>query len=347
MSQSTTSPSPERSAAVSDASHVQFDDPPRGAPVGGQPATERIAATLRNAGIDAPNSLYDEALAFARDGHLGQAHARLQMLVCLDPDDADALLLMAKVHAAQGRPSEALGRMEAAVEAGGLAPAGFREQLEGAIRAERAREEEHRARIAAREQGEIRSLRNETRTLRSETVRLETEMLQSRERERNWKYAALAVSVVGVLVIVLLAALGGRGTADVEPRTAAVTEGAVTEGAAAGAVPVEAGVVAEGSKPTARIETPPAVVGDVPIHKEPKKEPKKAPVLQASAPVPAAKAPDTTGPRVHVVGSGDTLYKLAARYYGDSSRWKEIEAANKGVLGKTIDLSLGMKLKIP
>jgi nucleoid-associated protein YgaU len=346
------SQSSESSAAVSDASRVQFDDPPRGAPVGGQPATERIAATLRNAGIDAPNSLYDEALAFARDGHLGQAHARLQMLVCLDPDDADALLLMAKVHAAQGRPSEALARMEAAVEAGGLAPAGFREQLEGAIRAERAREEEHRARIAAREQGEIRSLRNETRTLRSETVRLETEMLQSRERERNWKYAALAVSVVGVLVIVLLAALGGRGTADVEPRTAAVTEGAVTEGAAAGAVAVEDGVVAAGSKPTARIETPPAAVGDVPIHQAPKpaaeaKKAANAPVLQASAPAPAAKAPDTKGPRIHVVGSGDTLYKLAARYYGDSSRWKEIEAANKGVLGKTIDLSLGMKLKIP
>lgn len=335
-------------AAVTDASSVQFDDPPRGAAVGAQPATERIAATLRNAGIDAPNSLYDEALAFAREGHLGQAHARLQMLTCLDPDDADALLLMAKVHAAQGRPSEALARVDAAVAAGGLAPAGFREQLEGAIRAERAREEEHRARIAAREQGEIRSLRNETRTLRSETVRLETEMLQSRERERNWKYAALAVSVVGVLVIVLLAALGGRGAPEEVPRTAAVTEGALTTGATAGAVPLS-----EGSAPTARIETPPAPAPAAPmVPPVAKADPvvKKAadaPVLQPKAAVPAVKAPEAKGARIHVVGSGDTLYKLAARYYGDSSRWKEIEAANKGVLGKSIDLSLGMKLKIP
>lgn len=303
------------SVVVTDASSVVFDDPPRGAPVGEQPATERIAATLRNAGIDAPNSLYDEALAFARDGHLGQAHARLQMLVCLDPDDADALLLMAKVHAAQGRPSEALARMDAATAAGGLAPAGFREQLEGAIRAERAREEEHRARIAAREQGEIRSLRNETRALRSETVRLETELGQSSERERHWKYAAFGVSIVGVLVIVLLAALSGGGEADPVPSTAAVTPGDLLPSEVSAAVPAAAA-------------TGPAAA---------------APVIAPAV----AKAPKATGPQVHVVGKGDTLYKLAARYYGDSSRWKDIAAANKKVLGKSIDLSLGMELTIP
>ncbi|MDP2305167.1 MAG: tetratricopeptide repeat protein [Pseudomonadota bacterium] len=321
---------------VTGPSHIQFDDPPRGAAVGAQPATERIAATLRNAGIDAPNSLYDEALAFAREGHLGQAHARLQMLVCLDPDDSDALLLMAKVHAAQGRPSEALARMDAALAAGGLAPAGAREQLEGAIRAERAREEEHRARIAAREQGEIRSLRNETRTLRSETIRLETEMLQSQERERNWKYAALAVSVVGVLVIVMLAALGGRSAPEAVPVTAAVN---LTPPAAVSLAEGAGASAALGSAPTAHVVSPPAVL--VP----PKAA--NAPALESKAVVAAVKAPEAKGPRVHVVGSGDTLYKLASRYYGDSNRWKEIEAANKGVLGKSIDLSIGMKLKIP
>ncbi len=329
---------------MTDATLVQFDDPPRGPPLAAQNATERIAATLRNAGIDAPNSLYDEALAFAREGHLGQAQSRLQMLTCLDPDDAEALLLMAKVHAAQGRPGEALARLDAAVAAGGLAPAGFREQLESAIRVERAREEEHRSRIAAREQGEIRSLRNETRTLRSETVRLETEMAQSRDRERNWKYAALGVSVAGILGMSILAFAGGRN-ADPEVPVVATAE-----------VGTPAADAAPGSVPTARIETPPAAVaspspvvsgasaGAVPVEASP------APVAAIPAPAKASPPPMKAtdgGPRVHVVGKGDTLYKLANRYYGDSSRWKEIEAANKGLLGKSIDLSLGMKLKIP
>lgn len=334
---------------MSTAALVQFDDPPRGAPQGAQPATERIAATLRSAGIDAPNSLYDEALAFARDGHLGQAHARLQMLVCLDPDDAEALLLMAKVHAAQGRPAEALARLDGAVAAGGLAPAGFRDQLEGAIRAERAREEEHRARIAAREQGEIRSLRNETRTLRSETVRLETEVGQARERERTWKYAALGVSVVGTLVIGLLALFGGPSSGDdvaAAPATAvAAVDGAVVPPAVDGAATVDGATppaaVPSGSLPTAKIEKPPAAVV------APKPDAPKAEAPKVDAQKADAKADKKGGPRVHVVAKGDTLYKLAARYYGDSSRWEDIQKANKATLKKGIDLTLGQEIKIP
>lgn len=292
---------------------VRFDDPPRGDAEGGHSATERIAATLKSAGVDAPNSLYDEALGLARDGHLGQAQARLQMLLCLDPDDADAHLLMAKVHAAQNRPGEALARLDAAVAAGGLPAAGFREHLEAEIRAERAREEEHRARIAAREQGEIRSLRNETRTLRSEQVRLETEVTETRVRERNWKYAALGTSLVGTVVLLLLSALPGRATV-------------ATDGTPA---------VAPEQAPTVAAEIAP--------------EPEAVVAPKAAADVPA-KAPAAKVGKVateHVVGSGDTLYKLADRYYGDASRWEEIAKANKSALRGRTDLTLGMKLRIP
>ena len=50
---------------------------------------------------------------------------------------------------------------------------------------------------------------------------------------------------------------------------------------------------------------------------------------------------------MHEVQSGDTLEKLAGRYYGDKTRWKEIQAANKSVLKGSIALSIGMKLRIP
>lgn len=330
---------------------VQFDDPPRGTPSDAQPATERIAATLKSAGIDAPNSLYDEALAYARDGHLGQAQARLQMLLCLDPDDADALLLMAKVHAAQGRPSEALGRLDAATAAGGLPPAGFRDHLEAAIRAERAREEEHRARIAAREQGEIKSLRNETRTLRSEQVRLETEVTESRLRERNWKYAALGTSVLATLVILLLVATrGSKGPETVETAAAPVAD------AAAAPVADAAAGATSGSRPIEVVERPPAATAgassgavEVAATAGASKPPESAAKVAPKAEAPAAKvesAPKAAG-TVHVVASGDTLAKLAGKYYGDESRWAEIRDANKSVLKGGIALSIGMKLRIP
>lgn len=287
---------------MTEATLVQFDEAPRGAAHVGPPATERIAATLKNAGIDAPNSLYDEALALARDGHLGQAHARLQMLLCLDPDDAAALLLLSKVYAAQGRPVDALSRLDAAVSAGGLPPAGYRDQLEGAIRAERAREEEHRARIAAREQGEIRSLRDETRTLRSEQVRLETEVNESRVRERNWKYAAFGTSVVFTLVLLVLSATRGPSTPE-----AAVQAAPAPPSAAAGEVSEAPAAPAAGPSEAAA----PSPAGEVPA----------APVASAPAPVgakvepaPAAAAPKMKGCKgtVHVVESGDTFAIIAA-----------------------------------
>ncbi|HND30405.1 MAG TPA: tetratricopeptide repeat protein, partial [Myxococcota bacterium] len=183
---------------------LDFDDVPRGSAEADGSAPQRIASTLRAAGIDAPSSLYNEALALARDGHLGQAVSRLQMLLCLDPDDADALLLLARVHAAQGRAADALARLDAAVAAGAVAPGGFRDLLEEEIRAERNREEEHRARVSAREQGEIRGLRQETRQLRSDNVRLEGEIQDILTRERNWKISTVAVALFATGVVLAL-----------------------------------------------------------------------------------------------------------------------------------------------
>ncbi|MFZ5478999.1 MAG: LysM peptidoglycan-binding domain-containing protein [Myxococcota bacterium] len=284
---------------------IQFDDPPRGPEADAADASVRIAETLKNAGIDAPGSLYNESLALAREGHLGQAQARLQMLLCLDPDDADGLLLLAKVHAAQGRHADALAKLDAAGEAGALAPAGFREYLEAAIRAERSRDEERRVKVAAREESEVRSLRNETRILRSDNVRLETEAAESRQREVYWKWAALGASLFGTAVIVAITILTAAGDESAPAEVVASTAAIVEE-------PVE-------------VTAPPPV--------------EVAPVQVTAPPI------ELPATRTHVIGEGDTLYKLAGRYYGDRSRWKEIARAND-VTEKT-RLKLGQELVIP
>ncbi len=290
---------------------TSFDDAPRpGAEPDGN-APSRFGKVLGDAGIHVPSTLYNEALALAREGHLGQAQARLQMLLCLDPDDGEAHLLLAKVHTAQGRWNEALTRLDAAVSAGVVPPAGLREGLEGQIRSERSREEEHRARVAARELGELKALRHETRSLRGETIRLETEVGEGRERERAWKLLSIAAGIFGTLVILFL-----------------IVSSPSASSAATASIPIPS----EAAAPEDILVAAPAANAVV-------------------APAPAAPSPAAVvapkGPRVHVVGKGDTLGRLSGKYYGKSSAWQKILDANPQLGKDGAKLSVGMKITIP
>ena len=60
----------------------------------------------------------------------------------------------------------------------------------------------------------------------------------------------------------------------------------------------------------------------------------------------AANSPATPGRR-HVVAQGDTLYKIAQRYYGNGSKWPEILEANRDVLKNENAVRPGMELRIP
>jgi LysM repeat protein len=63
---------------------------------------------------------------------------------------------------------------------------------------------------------------------------------------------------------------------------------------------------------------------------------------------PAAPAAQTVaGNRRHTVQPGDTLFKIAQQYYGNRSRWRDIYAANRGVMKSETDLKAGTQLKIP
>lgn len=53
------------------------------------------------------------------------------------------------------------------------------------------------------------------------------------------------------------------------------------------------------------------------------------------------------GGRVHVVAAGDTLAKIATRYYGAPDRWAEILTANRDILGPNNNLVIGRTLRIP
>ena len=61
---------------------------------------------------------------------------------------------------------------------------------------------------------------------------------------------------------------------------------------------------------------------------------------QPQAPVQQAAAPG-----VHVVARGETLWRIAVRYYGDGQRWRDIVAANGNIDPKK--LAVGQRLILP
>lgn len=71
--------------------------------------------------------------------------------------------------------------------------------------------------------------------------------------------------------------------------------------------------------------------------------PTYAPAAMASVEVPPA--PASAGPRTHVVRRGETLYSLAAGYYGSGKQWQTIADANPGVSPSR--MPVGQTLMIP
>ncbi len=309
---------------------LAFDELPRGTGTTG--ATEEIARTLRESGIDAPSGLYDEALTLARDGHLSPAAERLRMLLCLDPTDADASLLLGKILATRGQFQEALANLDAAVTHGAVLPPGLRDRVEAGLHKQIRDAEEHRARVAARERGEVHTLRDEAKKLRSENASLELEVDELQRRVRLWSSATAVIA--GVAAALLLASLFLGGSSDVD--ATASTDDAPTAAA----------------EPVVLTPTPATVSGTsatdgegtIEVTGSSTRVVEPAPV---AAPEPTPAQPVAASTQTHVVQKGDTLGKLALRYYGNSGLWPTIQAANRDQLGDGVALKLGQTLTIP
>jgi len=97
--------------------------------------------------------------------------------------------------------------------------------------------------------------------------------------------------------------------------------------------------------------TPPPL----PSGSTPEPEVRRALPLSAAAPVVPAAAPASTpvasptpsAPQSHTVASGDTLSRIARKYYGSSGDWQKIAEANKAILPDPTKLKPGMVLTIP
>ncbi len=90
----------------------------------------------------------------------------------------------------------------------------------------------------------------------------------------------------------------------------------------------------------------PRASAKAPIIKPGASPPPKSPPGAPAA--PPSGGPPASGATSHTVAAGDSLSKLAQKYYGDMMQWPKIYAANKAVIGPNPNLiKPGQKLVIP
>ncbi len=124
---------------------------------------------------------------------------------------------------------------------------------------------------------------------------------------------------------------------------------AAAEGAAAtaGSIASTAGEtpVASPPSPTAAGTEPPR--NTAPVAPAPAPASNPSPASVAAAPSTAVAASVARQPQTYTVKSGDTLEKLATRFYGAADQWPKIYSANSDLLSASQGLKPGMQLVIP
>ncbi len=331
--------------------------------LGGVPRALREAAEL--SGLDPCSELYNEALRYAQDGHLRLSRERLQMLLCMAPDDGEARLMLARVHVAGQKWPEALAALDEAANCGVDVPLSLRRAVEDHLQAEQAAKEEQTGALKARENGELKNLRQEARRLRTESAQHATRVTDLEREVKKWAWATAGVSTLSMCFVLGTLVFGGGGAAEAEVTEvagaeAALAPGAVADAAEPAAEPEVPGSLAEraagaldgvtgleGAALELKLAGDKAILlGEVVSFKQKRAAQKALEAVEGLASV------DTTGVVVlartkgaeHVVTKGDILSKIALQYYGDGTLTKPIEDANS-VTSK--NLRIGQTLKIP
>jgi nucleoid-associated protein YgaU len=342
----------------------RFSNSDQSVPLGGVPRALRTAA--ETAGLDPRAELYNEALRYATEGHLRLARERLQMLLCMCPDDGESRLLYAKVQVASQKWNEALAALDEAQACGLHIPTELRRAVEDHLRAEEAAKEEERAALRAREQGEIKALRQEARRLRSENAALLGRSSELERETRKWAWTTAGVSSMAILFIIANLAFGGSEEAGVvtQPPPMVATSPTLLPAAMIPEAPTPptdliATQAAEALRTTPLLEgtnlevTMTAgeanVSGSVINHYQLKELETILSNIDGIDSVSIDKVANDARERggKHTVQSGDTLSHIAYYYYGDASLTAPILKANRGSLGGRANLSIDQVLKIP
>ena len=361
--------------AAREAAAMQFDQPSRTShsdqpvPLGGVPRALREAAEM--SGLDPIAELYNEALRYATEGHLRLARERLQMLLCMKPDDGEGRLMLAKVFVAGQRWQDAVAALDEAQSCGQAVPLTLRRAVEDHLRAEAAADDEERVAMRAREQGEIKALRQEARRLRSENAQMIGRCADLERETRRWAWSTAGVAVTAALFILTNLLVGASTDAPVVPVEGVVEAApAVVEEAPPAVVDASPAVADEA--PTALADRAARALAAAPglddtsleielvgrnarVTGEVVKARQRKTAAQVLSGIRGIEAVDVdqvkvlarTQGAVHEVKKGDTLGRIAGEYYGESALSSKIFKANRTVLRSPRSLQIGQVLKVP
>ncbi len=201
------------------------------------------------------------------------------------------------------------------------------------------------------------ALRNFTQ-LQEENARLRTEVDSTRAENSTLTAQVKTITAqneqaqaaLAQLNTELLAQKAARARAEQQADAARAQLATVVANRDAGRDPANR-TLAAARESTADSTTALSVAAAPPLDQPPTAELRTSPErLRAAA---GKKAADTSAaapadaPRIHVVQAGDTLEKLAQKYYGDPSKWNLIYFANNSQLSGGRPLKPGMELEIP
>ena len=199
------------------------------------------------------------------------------------------------------------------------------------------------------------SLHNYTQ-LQEENVRLRTEVDQTHAENTTLTAQVKTIAAQNEQTQAALAQLNTELLAQKDARDRAEQQTAAVRAQLgtllaqrADAAPTLAGARETSADSAATLRFAKAPPSDAPAIAELRTNAERRRALQ-SPPTPAPAAPETPAaphPRTHVVQPGDTLEKIANKYYGNPDRWRAIYAANNAFLSGGRPLKPGMELEIP
>ena len=342
----------------------RFSNSDQSVPLGGVPRALRTAA--ETAGLDPCAELYNEALRYATEGHLRLARERLQMLLCMCPDDGESRLLYAKVQVASQKWNEALSALDEAQACGLHIPVELRRAVEDHLRAEEAAKEEERAALRAREQGEIKALRQEARRLRSENAALLGRSSELERETRKWAWTTAGVSSMAILFIIANLVFDGGNESTVAPTpppmvatSPTLIPAAISSEADAPPTDIvatkagqalQAAPILDGTNLEVEVaESKAKVTGTAVSHYQIREIERILTSIDGIDAVTLDEVANDSRERgsKHTVQSGDTLSHIAYYYYGDASLTAPILKANRTTLGGRANLSIDQVLDIP
>ena len=303
------------------------------------------------------------------------ARERLQMLLCMAPDDADARLLLSRIYAGGQRWQEAQKELDEAAKYGADVPQNLRHAIDEHFRMAQREETARRSVVQERDEIELCSLRGQVKSLRSENAGHLSDIRRLHSDVRRWAWATMGVAMLGIGLWV--GTLFFSNEAEVVAAETAIVETPAVEVAPEMTTKPVATAAKSAPFPPAAVELPSEV-----LKRDARTALDRAPGLDdhgvtltlsgdklvASGTVlhftqlllaervlhgvEGVDAVDVEGVKVlsatqgvtHVVASGDTLGGISQRYYGTSVHGESIAKAN-GVNPKR--LQLGQTLQVP